>query len=116
MSNPSNPSCVPPLPPSLQASRGSERARVVSQLKFLLCDPLVPATARQLEPADELELNRVRLKLRDLLNSLVERGVSGGPAPSVVVALSAWCQGRWAGFWQKYVTQLLLLLKAHPMR
>jgi len=77
----------------VQVSKGRVREAVVARIKFLLAPP--PTT--ELEPADELELNRVRGRLRELLNSLVERGVRGGPAPPVVIALAAWCEGRWPG-------------------
>jgi len=77
----------------VQVSKGAVREAVVARIKFLLAPP----TTADLEPADELELNRVRGKLRELLNSLVEKGVRGGPAPSVVLALAAWCEGRWPG-------------------
>ena len=74
----------------VQVSKGKVRDAVVARIKFLLA----PHASTELEPADELELNRVRGRLRELLNSLVERGVRGGPAPPVVVALAAWCEGR----------------------
>ena len=74
----------------VQVSKGKVRDAVVARIKFLLA----PHASTEMEPADELELNRVRGRLRELLNSLVERGVRGGPAPPVVVALAAWCEGR----------------------
>merc|ERR1719193_679893 len=74
-------------------SKGRVREAVVARIKFLLAPP----ATNELEPADELELNRVRGRLRDMLNSLVERGVKGGPAPPVVIGLAAWCEGRWPG-------------------
>ena len=71
----------------VQVARGAARRRTVERLKFLLADP----AAGEQEAADELELNRVRSKLRGLLAGLVERGAP----PPVVAALWAWCEGRW---------------------
>lgn len=71
----------------VQVARGEARRRTVERLKFLLADP----AAGEQEAADELELNRVRGKLRGLLAGLVERGAP----PAVVAALWAWCEGRW---------------------
>ena len=65
----------------------------MQKLQHLLSLPL----QLEQEPADELEMNRVRSRLRDLLAGLLERGVRGGPLPVVVVVLWAWCEGRWGG-------------------
>ena len=74
----------------VQVSKDKQREEMTEKLKFLLANPL----SEDKDPATELELNRVRNKLKNLLGNIVDNGLKGKAAPVAVTALYIWCEGQ----------------------
>jgi len=74
----------------VQVSKDKQREEMTQKLKFLLANPL----SDDKDPATELELNRVRSKLKSLLGNIVNNGLKGKAAPVAVTALYIWCEGQ----------------------
>jgi len=87
----------------VQVSKDKQRNQMTEKLKFLLSNPL----CEDGDLASVLELNRVRIKLRNLLSNIVEKGLKGKPAPVVVTALHIWCEGQFSNLGEENSVEVM---------
>ena len=83
----------------VQVSKDKQREEMTEKLKFMLANPF----CEDQDPATELELNRVRNKLKNLLGNIVDKGLAGKASPVAVTALYIWCQGQFANLEEENV-------------